>query len=68
VKSTVVVLAEPRRPLYGEKESVEAAASFLRAIPRSSLGPRMKALDYLNNIIAKIEAIEAGVRETIALN
>jgi branched-chain amino acid aminotransferase len=32
------------------------------------LDPRIKTLNYLNNIMAKIEAIESGVEEAIMLN
>jgi branched-chain amino acid aminotransferase len=32
------------------------------------LDPRIKTLNYLNNIMAKIEAIEAGVEEAIMLD
>ncbi|NQU76563.1 MAG: branched-chain-amino-acid transaminase [Planctomycetes bacterium] len=34
----------------------------------NSLSPRIKSLNYLNNILAKIEAIDAGVSEAIMLN
>src|SRR6185436_6342311 len=32
------------------------------------LDPRIKSLNYLNNILAKVEAIEAGCHEAIMLN
>lgn len=34
----------------------------------SMLNPRVKSLNYLNNILAKIECIDAGVSEAIMLN
>ena len=34
----------------------------------NSLSPRIKSLNYLNNILAKIEATDAGVPEAIMLN
>jgi len=34
----------------------------------TALDPRLKSLNYLNNIMAKIEAIDAGVEEAIMLN
>ena len=34
----------------------------------NALSPRIKSLNYLNNILAKIEAIDAGVAEAIMLN
>lgn len=39
-----------------------------RRVPVSSLDPAIKSLNYLNNILAKIEAIDAGVLEAIMLN
>ena len=38
-----------------------------RNIPEA-LNPRIKSLNYLNNILAKIEAINAGVHEALMLN
>jgi branched-chain amino acid aminotransferase len=37
-------------------------------IPVECLDPSIKSLNYLNNILAKVEAIEAGVHEAIMLN
>jgi len=34
----------------------------------AALSPRIKSLNYLNNILAKIEALQAGVVEAIMLN
>ena len=42
-------------------------ASIIRNHP-NALNPRIKSLNYLNNILAKIEAIRAGVLEAIMLN
>ncbi|MCC7407686.1 MAG: branched-chain-amino-acid transaminase [Phycisphaeraceae bacterium] len=42
-------------------------ASTLRNHP-AALSPRIKSLNYLNNILAKIEAIDAGVLEAVMLN
>ena len=39
-----------------------------RRIPIESLDPAIKSLNYLNNILAKIEAIDADVLEAIMLN
>ena len=68
-KPTLVVMAEPREPLFGEKvKGISAIISSLRRTPSWALDPRIKTLNYLNNILAKIEAIEAGVEEAIMLN
>ncbi|HMN96666.1 MAG TPA: branched-chain-amino-acid transaminase [Phycisphaerales bacterium] len=37
-------------------------------IPVACLDPSIKSLNYLNNVLAKIEAIDAGVLEAIMLN
>jgi branched-chain amino acid aminotransferase len=42
-------------------------AKTVRTAPRM-LDPGIKSLNYLNNILAKIEAIDAGVEEAIMLN
>jgi branched-chain amino acid aminotransferase len=42
-------------------------ASVIRNHP-GALSPRIKSMNYLNNILAKIEAIDAGVPEAIMLN
>ncbi len=41
--------------------------SVVRTHP-NSLSPRIKSLNYLNNILAKIEATDAGVPEAVLLN
>lgn len=42
-------------------------SSVIRNHP-SSLSPRIKSMNYLNNILAKIEATDAGVPEAVMLN
>src|SRR5436190_21434634 len=42
-------------------------ASVIRNHP-NALSPRVKSLNYLNHILAKIEAVDAGVPEAIMLN
>lgn len=50
-----------------EKGIAVITASTLRMHP-SALSPRIKSLNYLNNILARIEANDAGVPEAIMLN
>jgi branched-chain amino acid aminotransferase len=52
--------------LYQKGMSV-ITSSVIRNHP-NSISPRIKSLNYLNNILAKIEAIDAGVPEAIMLN
>lgn len=42
-------------------------ASIIRNHP-NALSPRIKSLNYLNNVLAKWEAIDAGVDEAVMLN
>ncbi len=42
-------------------------SSYLRNHP-NSLSPRVKSLNYLNNVMAKLEAYDAGADEAIMLN
>jgi branched-chain amino acid aminotransferase len=42
-------------------------ASVIRNHP-NALSPRVKSLNYLNNILARIEAADAGVAEAVMLN
>jgi branched-chain amino acid aminotransferase len=42
-------------------------ASVIRNHP-NSLSPKIKSLNYLNNVLAKWEAIDAGVPEAVMLN
>jgi branched-chain amino acid aminotransferase len=50
-----------------EKGMRVITASIIRNHP-NALNPRIKSLNYLNNILAKIEADRAGVPEAIMLN
>ncbi len=51
---------------YEKGIAVVTAAS--RRMPADSLDPRVKSLNYLNNVMAKIEAKQAGCLEAVLLN
>jgi branched-chain amino acid aminotransferase len=57
--------------LYPQKMYDEGMAvitsSYIRCHP-NTISPRVKSLNYLNNILAKMEATRAGVPEAIMLN
>lgn len=67
---TVVIIADTIElypaEMYENGMSI-VTASTLR-MPANALSPRIKSLNYLNNILAKIEAIDAGVPEALMLN
>ena len=54
-------------PELYEKGLEIVTASTIRNHP-AALNPRIKSLNYLNNILAKIEGIDAGCAETLMLN
>jgi len=54
------------REFYEKGLSVITAATQ-RNLPEA-VNPRIKSLNYLNNILAKIEAVTSGVEEAIMLN
>ena len=47
---------------------ITLATSSVRRIPAECLDPRIKSLNYLNNIMAKIDVKKAGVPEAVMLN
>jgi branched-chain amino acid aminotransferase len=66
-KPTIIIMTERREPIWGERPIV-AITSSIRRIPPECIDPKIKSLNYLNNILAKIEAINAGADEAIMLN
>lgn len=54
-------------PEYYEKGLHLVTASTIRNHPQA-LSPRIKSLNYLNNILAKIEGTDAGTVEALMLN
>jgi branched-chain amino acid aminotransferase len=57
--------------LYPEqfyREGIPVVTASSRRLPADGLDPRVKTLNYLNNILAKIEAKQAGCIEAVMLN
>lgn len=54
------------RELYEQGMAI-ISSSVIRNHP-NAVSPRIKSLNYLNNILAKIEALDAGVHEAIMYN
>ncbi len=50
------------------KKGMEIITVATRRNTPEALNPQIKSLNYLNNILAKIEAVNAGVEEAIMLN
>jgi branched-chain amino acid aminotransferase len=66
-----VIIIAASITLYPEEfyqKGLELVTAASPRIPPESLNPRIKSLNYLNNILAKIEGIQAGVIEVLMLN
>ena len=69
-KPTVVIIADAIKlyPPEVYEEGMEVVTVATRRSRPDVLNPAIKSLNYLNNILAKIECIRAGVPECIMLN
>jgi len=68
--ATVVIIASDIE-LFPPKvydEGLEIITSSFRRTPPDSLNPNVKTLNYLNSIVAKMEATRAGAQEAILLD
>lgn len=69
-RASVIIITDLIR-LYPQEMYDKGMAVITSSVMRNhpnALSPRIKSLNYLNNILAKIEAIDAGVPEAIMLN
>jgi branched-chain amino acid aminotransferase len=67
---SIIIIAD-NISLYSEEfynNGIEIASVSIRRIRQDSLSPNIKSLNYLNNILAKIQAIKSGVMEAMMLN
>jgi len=65
-KPSIIIIAD-RITLWKEK-SLKAITASTRRNAVTALNPMIKSLNYLNNILAKLEANRANVSEAIMLN
>lgn len=69
-KATVIIIAS-KITLYPEamyRDGLTVVTCATRRIPHGALSPMVKSLNYLNNVLAKIEAQQAGAGEGLMLN
>lgn len=69
-KPTIIVITKPWEKLYGSlyERGLKAVTVTVRRNPVDSLPPNIKSLNYLNNILGKIEANVKGGDEAIFLD
>ncbi|MCJ2531661.1 MAG: branched-chain-amino-acid transaminase [Candidatus Thermoplasmatota archaeon] len=67
---TVVIIARPFEVLYGDKyeEGLELITSTYRRVPSQSVSPNIKSLNYLNQILARVEANIHDADEALLLD
>jgi branched-chain amino acid aminotransferase len=66
-KPTIIIIASYIPPLFEGVDAVAIVASTRRNAV-TALNPMIKSLNYLNNILAKIEANRVNAQEAIMLN
>jgi len=69
-KPSIIIITD-KIALYSEKfykQGMEIITVPTRRNIPEALNPQIKSLNYLNNILAKIEAVNAGAEEAIMLN
>jgi branched-chain amino acid aminotransferase len=69
-KPTIFIIADKIK-LYPEELYIKGMPITIAGTRRNhpaSIDPRIKSLNYLNNILARIEAIDAGVEEALMLS
>lgn len=69
-QATVFLIADEIAMVSHEQrtQGIRVITASTRRIAADALSPRVKSLNYLNNILAKIEAINADAQEAIMLN
>jgi branched-chain amino acid aminotransferase len=64
---SIIIIADYLAPLFEGKNATAIIASTSRNAV-TAINPMIKSLNYLNNILARLEANKAGVNEAIMLN
>lgn len=70
-RPTAFIIAEPLKPLHGvdaKEKGITAIISSIRKDRVDSTSREIKSLNYLNSILAEMEAIDSGVHEVIMLD
>ncbi len=69
-KATVIIIVADIQlyPAEYYKSGIEIVTASHRRIPSDCLDPRIKSLNYLNNVMAKLGARQAGCLEAVMLN
>ncbi len=68
--ATVIVIVARSITLYDQayEKGLKVVTSSYRRVPPASLSPSIKSLNYLNNIMARVEANQSGADEALMLD
>nr|MDO8133520.1 branched-chain-amino-acid transaminase [Candidatus Njordarchaeum guaymaensis] len=69
--STIIIIAEPMEATYGKEakeKGIRVGIVSVRRDPVDSTTHEVKSLNYMNSVLAKIEANEAGYDDAIMLD
>ena len=67
--SVIIIVADiTLYPAEYYEKGIKLVTASVRRIPPDCLDPRIKSLNYLNNILAKLEAGRAGCQEAVMLS
>ncbi len=69
-RASMIIIAD-KIALYPEEkysEGLKLVTCSTRRPPPAALSPSVKSLNYLNNVLAKVEAIQGGAEEGLMLN
>jgi branched-chain amino acid aminotransferase len=67
----LIVIAQPMPPFYGRSAGAAGASlvtAALRRLSPDALSPSIKSLNYLNNVLARMQATDAGADEALLLD
>lgn len=70
VKGSIIIISAKIK-MYSEElyqQGLEIITCATRRVSSAAMSPAVKSLNYLNNIMAKIEAIQANAAEALMLN
>ena len=68
--ASLIIIAVPQLSLYGEayERGLSVVTASHRRVPAQSLSPSIKSLNYLNNVLARIEANSTNADEALLLD
>jgi len=64
---TIIIITDELKPILGDKPA-NTITSSIRRNPTFCVNPMIKSLNYLNNVLARMEGNRAGVTEVIMLD